>query len=256
MGKIKAIQTIYKGYKFRSRIEARWAVFFDLTRTKWEYEQEGFILSDGTHYLPDFYLPELDYYVEIKGDKPNKAEKKKCYLLANETDRPVFLLSGGLHTPSIMCFIGDYTYKKFDKINTEFRENEDLFYLMVSYFKDGFFIKEEYNGYDSLVYYLKDNKYNVEKEIKDLEAGKEPSQKDVRRIIELDNELYLSIIGEPHKRVLYGEYEEIEPLSYIRGEVNRIKANKEEKNYFLMWLLDMIDEAKSARFEHGETINV
>lgn len=26
---IKAIDTIYKGYKFRSRLEARWAVFFD-----------------------------------------------------------------------------------------------------------------------------------------------------------------------------------------------------------------------------------
>ena len=26
---IKAIETIYNGYKFRSRLEARWAVFFD-----------------------------------------------------------------------------------------------------------------------------------------------------------------------------------------------------------------------------------
>jgi hypothetical protein len=26
---IKAIETSYKGYRFRSRLEARWAVFFD-----------------------------------------------------------------------------------------------------------------------------------------------------------------------------------------------------------------------------------
>ncbi len=29
MSEIKAIETRYKGYRFRSRLEARWAVFFD-----------------------------------------------------------------------------------------------------------------------------------------------------------------------------------------------------------------------------------
>lgn len=51
---IKAIQTRYKGYNFRSRLEARWAVFFDALGIEWEYEPEGFELPDGTRYLPDF----------------------------------------------------------------------------------------------------------------------------------------------------------------------------------------------------------
>lgn len=51
---IKAIETRYKGYRFRSRLEARWAVFFDALGIKWEYEPEGFELPDGTRYLPDF----------------------------------------------------------------------------------------------------------------------------------------------------------------------------------------------------------
>lgn len=50
---IKAIPTRYKGYHFRSRLEARWAVFFDAMGLKWEYEPEGFDL-DGELYLPDF----------------------------------------------------------------------------------------------------------------------------------------------------------------------------------------------------------
>lgn len=50
---IKAIETHYKGYRFRSRLEARWAVFFDDLRLRWEYETEGFDI-DGTRYLPDF----------------------------------------------------------------------------------------------------------------------------------------------------------------------------------------------------------
>lgn len=62
---IKAIETRYRGYRFRSRLEARWAVFFDALGVKWEYEKEGFNL-DGLCYLPDFWLPERRIWVEIK----------------------------------------------------------------------------------------------------------------------------------------------------------------------------------------------
>ena len=66
---IKAIETRYKGYRFRSRLEARWAVFFDALGLDWEYEAEGYELSDGTRYLPDFKMTDTDQlwsFVEIK----------------------------------------------------------------------------------------------------------------------------------------------------------------------------------------------
>ena len=63
---MKAIQTEYKGYLFRSRLEARWAVFFDACGIRWEYEPEGIVLSDGSFYLPDFYLPDFHCYFEVK----------------------------------------------------------------------------------------------------------------------------------------------------------------------------------------------
>lgn len=53
---IKAIETHYAGCRFRSRLEARWAVFFDRLGIEWEYEPEGFETSAGW-YLPDFRLP-------------------------------------------------------------------------------------------------------------------------------------------------------------------------------------------------------
>lgn len=65
---IKTIQTEYKGYRFRSRLEARWAVFFDALGVKWEYEFEGYPLSTGGGYLPDFWLPNLKLYAEVKPD--------------------------------------------------------------------------------------------------------------------------------------------------------------------------------------------
>lgn len=53
---IKTIETEWKGYKFRSRLEARWAVFFDSCGIDWDYEVEGFELPNGNRYLPDFTL--------------------------------------------------------------------------------------------------------------------------------------------------------------------------------------------------------
>lgn len=66
---IKPINTRYAGHLFRSRLEARWAVFFDHLGIKWDYEPEGFVLPDGTHYLPDFLIhtPQGERrWVEIK----------------------------------------------------------------------------------------------------------------------------------------------------------------------------------------------
>jgi hypothetical protein len=80
MNQIKAIETTYKGYRFRSRLEARWAVFFDTMRIPWKYESEGYEKEIGYgeeiktyRYLPDFFLPDRwgtgGTFVEVKGDK-------------------------------------------------------------------------------------------------------------------------------------------------------------------------------------------
>lgn len=63
---MESIETIYNGYKFRSRLEARWAIFFDAVGIKYEYEPEGIRLTTGDWYLPDFYLPQFHCYFEVK----------------------------------------------------------------------------------------------------------------------------------------------------------------------------------------------
>jgi hypothetical protein len=63
---LKAIETVYNGYRFRSRLEARWAVFFDALAIDYQYEPEGFDLGEAGAYLPDFVLPEFQVYCEIK----------------------------------------------------------------------------------------------------------------------------------------------------------------------------------------------
>ena len=78
--KITPIETYYNGCHFRSRLEARWAVYFDLCGIDWEYETEGYeITLENGHtvkYLPDFVLHNIiihtkniipNLYVEVKG---------------------------------------------------------------------------------------------------------------------------------------------------------------------------------------------
>lgn len=70
---IKPIETFYNGYRFRSRLEARWAVFFDEMGIKYLYEHEGYEKRfegepDATiRYLPDFYFPDWKMHGEVKG---------------------------------------------------------------------------------------------------------------------------------------------------------------------------------------------
>lgn len=73
---MKAIETDFLWYRFRSRLEARWAIFFNVGGIRFEYEPEG--IDDGsTLYLPDFYLPDYDMFVEVKPDRPNSKEELK-----------------------------------------------------------------------------------------------------------------------------------------------------------------------------------
>lgn len=70
---IQPIQTRYAGHRFRSRLEARWAVFFDRLGIRWTYEEQGYVITDPwgdvrRNYLPDFHLPDLDVWAEVKGD--------------------------------------------------------------------------------------------------------------------------------------------------------------------------------------------
>lgn len=82
---IQAIETRYRGYRFRSRLEARWAVFFDRVGVKWEYEPQGYDLGDGLgKYLPDFYLPDYKKWVEVKPESA-RVPSQRLYLAGKIT---------------------------------------------------------------------------------------------------------------------------------------------------------------------------
>jgi hypothetical protein len=104
---IRPIETIYRGYRFRSRTEARWAVFLDAAGIEWKYELQGFNVR-GRNYLPDFWLPRLELFVEVKPDiEACKAAEPLMHALVLATGHPGLLIAGAPNSEELpeMFFI-------------------------------------------------------------------------------------------------------------------------------------------------------
>lgn len=72
---IEALPTVYRGTTFRSALEASWAATLDSLAIGWEYEPETIALPSGAIYIPDFWLPELGTWLEVKGTGVPRIEK-------------------------------------------------------------------------------------------------------------------------------------------------------------------------------------
>lgn len=98
------IETEYNNRRYRSRTEARWAVFLTNLGIPFDYEKEGYDLN-GTWYLPDFWIPTWDMFIEVKGDDPTWNEEKKCVLLARQSGKNVMLCTGAPDIENHKMFI-------------------------------------------------------------------------------------------------------------------------------------------------------
>lgn len=110
---MKALNTPYRGFLFRSRLEARWAYFWDQMGVEWEYEAEAYDLGD-IRYLPDFRLPTRRLWVEIKGevrdDQAGLRFIKQCSALAAQSACPVVLCFHDPYDVRCAVFRGDRMY--------------------------------------------------------------------------------------------------------------------------------------------------
>lgn len=123
---IKPIPTRFDGFLFRSRLEARWAVFLRALDIDFEYEMEGFRLPGVGGYLPDFYLPKVRMWAEVKPEAMNETERAKCIALAEHSDRPVLHLIG---SPDFKFYTGSC----FNRIEDEVLRYEVEYFLDIDY---------------------------------------------------------------------------------------------------------------------------
>jgi len=246
---IKAIQTGYNGYLFRSRLEARWAVFFDTLGIEYQYEPEGFDL-DGTWYLPDFWLPFKQSWVEIKPTIPNLREPgvrayELCRRLADQTEKIALLIGGqpwvqdmgdhhkseyeiAVFTPKMIGSTGYHTdvlgWGRF--IQSPERLNEENFCLSPHLYG---FICSQYHSYPELF------------------SEPLPSRGDFKAIIEADKVYHKAkYCGEEHPFWLYGLAEHGYTFSYAADCRQYLSCGAERPNKYIYRALKA---ARQARFE-------
>jgi hypothetical protein len=82
----------YRDVPFRSTYEVRAAQSFDRLGMRWEYEPKRFDLGGSYTYLPDFYLPDEDMYVEVKGYYGPKSAETMSRMFEAHPDVSVAIL--------------------------------------------------------------------------------------------------------------------------------------------------------------------
>jgi hypothetical protein len=96
--------TFYHNTRFRSMLEARWAVFFDVLGIGWIYEPGIYTLPGGVRYMPDFHIPCLNTMLEVKprdyldginDDTRKFTAYRKAYQLALVRDTMFVMLFAG-----------------------------------------------------------------------------------------------------------------------------------------------------------------
>lgn len=72
---MRSIRTEYRGVLFMSALEACWAKSLDSLRIVWSFEPDGVRLPSRQNYRPDFWLPHLATWLEVKGPHDQRISK-------------------------------------------------------------------------------------------------------------------------------------------------------------------------------------
>lgn len=83
----------HRGWMMRSHTELLWAKVFDAAEIQYLHEPGLFDTPHGW-YLPDFYMPNIGAYVEIKGVEPTDVEKEKAAAVIRATGKPLVIIHG------------------------------------------------------------------------------------------------------------------------------------------------------------------
>lgn len=237
LGRIAAIETQYKGYRFRSRLEARWAVFFDALGIRWEYELEGFDLPDAGRYLPDFYLPGSGVFFEVKGEKPTDEETLKAYVLARETGKPVVIACGMLDYDRDLWRDAEWFIPGCDfSVYFGHHRPTDAFSL-AQYFYDLATGRHECG----MQYHFSASNIPW--------PGFDGADASLREIARLDSEYFIEKYGRPHPRWMpYRGFVHKEN----GGHCHYMLASFEAFGVHCSEIVGAINAMRSSRFEHGQ----
>lgn len=87
-----AIGATYRGQRYRTRSEAKWAIVFTQLDIPFYYQPSHYRLASGT-YQPDFWLPSIESYVEVK---PQNVQDPRYTELGEMQGKRVFLVAADI----------------------------------------------------------------------------------------------------------------------------------------------------------------
>lgn len=244
---IQAIETVYNGYRMRSRLEARWAVFFDAMGTKYEYEKEGFDL-DGIWYLPDFWLPELSLWVEIKPTAATDGEKKKAYLLAEKLNANACIVQGNPWVSTIELDLGKEIYPILEK---DYKAHVFFGNIASAPWWHEFFGRYMFESLSEFLGECRQEHpgYHLP-EVPRFDG----SQGSAVKLMEIDRLYFSCKYGKSHPHWRYGISDENYAWSEDQGKLTlRWHHVEYDHAIYTPKLRDAYIAARQARFEHGET---
>jgi hypothetical protein len=108
-------RTMYNNQAFATEQEARWAVFFDNLSVPWEYEKQEFHLPYGGAFTPDFWIPDQQFWVDIKPDLPSEDQIIQVADLSFFTRKWVYLVWGAIGKHAIYAFNLPFYEQGYDK---------------------------------------------------------------------------------------------------------------------------------------------
>lgn len=102
-----SLRTAYKGNTYASRLEAKWAMLFDILEIRFTYEsilmgsqRMGAMLGNGAgrYYKPDMWLVGCQVAIEIKPSPPSRQERILCAEFTRSSGIPIIILYGSMFT--------------------------------------------------------------------------------------------------------------------------------------------------------------
>lgn len=247
---LPAKTTEYNGIKFRSRLEARWAVFFDAAGVEYIYEAEDLIGRDSTRYLPDFYLPEYDWYVEVKPAREGFAfELARAVRVAVEDNRKVLITLGDIpkdRERMLLWFPMHYYHPKHRMVTSDwilFRNSVDDDDNRTFHIAD--WHPPESSSPVNVLWIADPCRCELSKErVKHVIEGCKAELSGIP-----DDEMPYPVKSSylTHDCDEYGN----EYSTYYLGDTHRCSGCSDDKDY--AYLRELYKRARQARFEHGET---
>lgn len=101
-----AEDTYYRGEFFRTVLEARWAVFFQVHEEFWSYEPDGHPDASAASYRPQFFLPARGVYLEVRERWDRHARHPYGRHHPEAPEPLIFLAAGDVPTDQQMRAVG------------------------------------------------------------------------------------------------------------------------------------------------------